>query len=180
MMILKKLIFTAVILVSAFVFSLSAAMAGLDLQNQKYIEIDDMDLNHDKRLVRTEVAEYLFYYFDRDGNESLDRIEYRRERELSFKPNEDSVLRMIDLDNDGFDDDVVYTNESFFKEAMIGDYDPDELPIDAKYFMDVSFLRLDTDHSRAIELDEWQKIYGKYAVVKPNAPPKAANQDRYN
>lgn len=173
----KPILFLAALVAGMFYFP--AAKAGLDLQNQTEIRIGDLDLDHDNRILRKEVAEYMFYYFDRDGNEVLTKGEYHAERAIAVVPYEGDAITIIDLDNDGQDDGVRYTQETFLQKAMIGEYKPDAKGIKAYNFMDIYFLRLDTDESRAIEMSEWQKAYEKHAVSKPNHAPEAANNDHY-
>ncbi len=165
---------------TAVAFPFSAAWAGLDLENQREIHIGALDLDRDGRISRKEAAEYMFFYFDHDGNEVLTKGEYHRKRKVSVVPYEGDEITVIDLDNDGQDDGVSYTTDTFLEEVMVGDYDPEDDGIKAYTFMDIYFLRLDSDKSRSIELDEWQKAYEKHAVIKPNMSPKAAKQDRYN
>ena len=86
---------------------------------------------------------------------------------------------MTAVNGDGENDDTEYTTETFLQKTMIGEHDPEAEGLKALRFLDVYFLRLDTDKSRAIELDEWQKHYLKFAAQQPNAAPKAANNDYY-
>jgi hypothetical protein len=156
------------------------AQAGLDLENQTEIRIPAMDLDQNGRLTREEMATYMFYYFDHDGNETLSQGEYYARRPLTILPYDAAALDYVDLDNDGQDDATLYTTETFLAKTMIGKPDSDEGPgIEAYEFMDLGFLRMDVDKSRYIELKEWAKHYQKFAVKKPNLPPKAADQDRY-
>jgi len=155
------------------------ALAGLDLENQKEVPIGALDIDHDGRIQRVEAAKYMFFYFDRDGNEVLTKGEYHRKLDIELIPYEGEGINIIDLDGDGQDDQTEYTLETFLQTVMIGDYDPEEKQIKAFEMMDIYFSRLDTDKSRAIELDEWQKHYLKYAVKKPNLSPKNANNDYY-
>ncbi|MGB4107325.1 MAG: hypothetical protein WBK55_05970 [Alphaproteobacteria bacterium] len=155
------------------------ATAGLDLENQTQVPIDALDLDTDGRITRTEVAKYMFYYFDRDGNESLTKGEYHTDRPIDVLPKQKPGITFIDLDNDGQDDGVEYNKDSFLETVMVGKYEPGSAEIKAMNVIDIYFLRADTDESRAIELSEWQKIYAKHAVKKENTPPEAANQDHY-
>lgn len=155
------------------------ATAGLDLENQTQIPIDALDLDADGRIIRTEVAAYMFYYFDRDGNESLTKNEYHAEHPIDVLPKQNSAITFIDLDNDSQDDGVEYNKDSFLEAVMVGEYAPGSPEIKALNVLDIYFLRADTDESRAIEMGEWQKIYAKHSVKKGNTPPEAANQDHY-
>lgn len=155
------------------------AMAGLDLENQTQVPIDALDLDVDGRITRTEVAKYMFYYFDRDGNESLTKGEYHANRPIDVLPKQNPAITFIDIDNDGKDDGVEYGKDSFLEAVMVGEYVPGSTEIKAMDIIDIYFLRADTDESRAVELSEWQKIYAKHGVKKENTPPEAANQDHY-
>ena len=155
------------------------AQAGLDLENQQEIRIDWLDLNRDKRITRAEVGEYLFFYFDRDGNESLSRSEYNRDQELTVIPYEGDFITYVDIDNDNVNDGTEFTTESFLVKAMIGTYDPEKGTIEAQDVIDKGWLRADSDRSGYIELDEWQDIYERAAVMKKNKSPAFASEDRY-
>ncbi len=156
------------------------AHAGLDLKNQTEVAIDDLDLDHNGRITRKEVAEYMFYYFDRDGNEVLTSGEYRATRPIAVKPSDGTLVTFTDLDNDGQDDGIKYDTESFLKKAMVSEYDPGGKGIRAQDFVDLYLMRIDSDKSDGVELSEWQKAYEKHAVNKPNTPTEANNNDRYN
>lgn len=167
-----------------FVFSMFVivpAHAGLDLENQEEIYVPDFDLDNDGRIIREEIAKYVFFYFDRDGNESLTKGEYHKRRPMTVLPYEADAAPFVDLDNDGEDDGVIYDTESFVKAFMVDaeEYDPEADGIKAYELMDLYFLRIDTDKSRAVELDEWQKHYKKFANRRGNIAPKAFDQDSY-
>lgn len=172
-----------ILLLSATLFPASAR-AGLDLANQTEIDIPALDLDDDGRIRREEAAEYLFYYFDRDGNETLTNGEYGADREISLLPYEAAAAPFVDLDGDGKDDGAVYTTETFLAAVMQGEYDPQAegapAVVTAKKMAGLSFLKADDNGSGAVEMTEWQKSWLRNAAVKPKQPPKAANQNRYN
>jgi hypothetical protein len=157
-----------------------AARAGLDLSNQTEIPVAALDLDHDGRIHRHEMARYMFYYFDHDGNETLTNGEYGRKRPLALVPYEGTEVSIIDLDNDGQDDGVAYDTATFAARTVIGEIDAAATEITAKIFLGTSFLKMDKDKSGGVELDEWLKAYEKHAVIQPNQPPKAADNDGYN
>ena len=166
------------------IFFVSTAHAGLDLENQTEIYIPDLDLDHDGRIHRTELAEYLFFYFDHDGNESLTKGEYRRERAFTLLPYEAEEIEFIDLDHDGKDDGLTYDMAAFLQTVMV-DKEAAAIAIedgqfDAEHVIDLYFSRLDINKNRAIDMDEWQDEYAKHGVIKPKKRPKAANNNRYN
>lgn len=164
---------------AGLILNSAPAQAGLDLENQEEIRLEWLDLDLNGRITRTEVGEYLFFYFDRDGNESLSRGEYSKEREITFIPYEGEGITFVDINHDGQHDGTDFTTETFLHSAMIGEYDPEADGIEADEVLDKGYLKADSDRSKYIELDEWQKIYGKGAKIKANAAPKSANQDRY-
>ncbi len=157
----------------------AGAQAGLNLGNQETLYVPNLDLDNDGRILRTEVAEYMFFYFDRDGNESLTKGEYHRVRPFVLVEYDPLEAQFIDINNDGEDDGVVYDTESFLAAVMLNEDYLEEDGIKAYHMMDLYFSRFDTDKSRAIELDEWQKHFQKFANRKPNMAPKAANNDYY-
>ena len=153
--------------------------AGLDLENQVDIDMPTLDLNNDGRILREEVAEYMFFFLDRDGNESLTKGEYHRERPINVLPYESESVPFIDINGDKQHDDVVYDTASFLQTIYVDEYDTDDGAIKAYDMMDIVFGRIDTDKSRAVELDEWQKHFLKFAKKRGNLAPKAANNDYY-
>ena len=72
-------LFAAALLITPF-----NANAGLDLENQTEIHIPNLDLDNNGRILRTEVAKYMFFYFDRDGNEVLTKGEYHKNRRFAL------------------------------------------------------------------------------------------------
>ena len=173
---MKSLLFAVMALV---VFVSSPSQAGLDLENQTKIYVPALDLDNDGRILRTEVAEYMFFFLDRDGNESLTKGEYHRERPITVLPYEAEGVSFIDIDNDKQHDEVVYDTAGFLQAIYVDEYDTDDGAIKAYDMMDIVFGRIDTDKSRAVELDEWQKHFQKFANKKPDQAPKAANNDYY-
>lgn len=162
----------------------SSAFAGLDLENQSQINIPDLDLDQDGRIRREEMARYMYFYFDHDGNEVLTKGEYHREYPIEILPYEAGAVDFIDLDNDGNDDGQVYTTESFLltvmvdKEAAAKAVEAGQL--DALGFIGKWFLNLDINKSRAIDLHEWMDEYSMHGVNKPARSPKAADNNRYS
>ncbi|MCB9990480.1 MAG: hypothetical protein H6867_03750 [Rhodospirillales bacterium] len=175
---MKYLSLLALCLTGLIVHTAPAA-AGLDLANQQEIALQDLDLDHNGRITREEAGTYMFFYFDYDGNESLSRGEYGKERPVTLLPYDGEGITFIDLDHDGTDDGTDFTIDSFLAKVMVDEYDPENGKIEAKDVIGTGYLKADTDRSKYIELDEWLKIYARHATKKGNLPPKAANEDRY-
>lgn len=132
------------------------------------------DLNKDNILSMQEVGKKLFYIFDTDGNEVIDNIEFDQKRVLTIIPMEKQVLTYVDLDNDGRTDEATITHETFIQKSGLIVFDEDLDGLSAADFIKLSFLQLDDNNSKVVELDEWEKAYTAMTHY-PNA-----EQDRYN
>jgi hypothetical protein len=81
---------------------------------------------------------------------------------------------MVDFDDDGTPDVTKYTSEEFSNFSMLNRFDKDNNGLSAEEFIGVPFLKLDTDHSKVIEISEWRDAYIK------SVSPLVAKQYRYN
>lgn len=138
------------------------------------VDFDSLDVNNNGVLSMPEVGQRLFYIFDVDGNEVIDNIEFTQNRVITIAPMEKHTLKMVDFESDGNVELSTYTYETFSRTSGLTRFDEDRDGLSASEFIDTSFLKLDTDESKAIELDEWKKAY-----IASRAP-KAADQDGYN
>lgn len=139
-----------------------------------YIDFNRMDRNHDGILSRSEVGAELFYLFDRDGNEIIDNVEFDRVGVYTLTPLQKETVFKIDFDEDGMADVTEYNVENFLDRTRLSRFDTDNNGLSPREFIRSSFLKLDDNDSKAIELDEWEKAYTASIL------PKAAEQDRYN
>lgn len=138
------------------------------------MNFQQFDLNGNGILSMPEVGEKLFYIFDTDGNEVIDNIEFNRDRVVTITPMEKITVKMVDIDSDGVSEASNYTYETFNQSSGLARFDGDLDGLSPADFIDTSFLALDTDSSKAIELDEWKKAY-----ISSRAP-LSADQDGYN
>lgn len=158
----------------------SVTMTTKSVVNQKpidgHVQVDfnSLDLNKNGILSMAEVGERLFYIFDADGNEVIDNIEFGQNRVITIAPMEKHTLKMVDFESDGNVELSTYTYETFSRTSGLTRFDEDRDGLSAAEFIDTSLLKLDTDDSKTIELDEWKKHY-----IASRAP-KAADQDGYN
>jgi hypothetical protein len=132
------------------------------------------DLNGDNVLSMKEVGTKLFYIFDTDGNEIIDNIEINNRQVMTIIPMEKKTFTFVDLNNDGHAEASSYTSEAFIKDSRLARFDKNNDGLSAGEFVEKSFLELDTDNSKAVELDEWKKAYIA-SLSAPNADP-----DHYN
>lgn len=145
-----------------------------DLPDTYKVNFAAMDLNHDGILSRSEVGRKLFYIFDTDGNEVIDNIEFDKPKVLTVIPLEKTELTMVDFDDDGKPDVTKYTSEEFANFSMLNRFDKDNDGLSAEEFIGESFLKLDTDKSKVIEIKEWRDAY------IASLSPLSAKQYRYN
>lgn len=132
------------------------------------------DLNNDGMLSRAEIGNKLFYQFDRDGNESLDNIEWNKPIMISLAPVETITITKMDIDGDGVDDNEQIEVDVFMKATGLEAFDNDGNGISPREFTGKSVLQMDIDKSGLIEMKEWKKAY------KDSRAPLAANNDIYN
>ena len=170
---------------SLWVFTVSApAPAGTvtektivtqkELSNVQKINFDAFDLNKDNILSMAEVGEKLFYIFDTDGNEVIDNVEFERKQVMTIIPMEKRTFIFSDYDDDGHAESSSYTYESFIQQSQLMRFDKDRDGLSPADFIGMSFLELDDDKSKAIELQEWKEEY----IAK--VFPSSAEQERYN
>ncbi len=144
-----------------------------DLPNIEKTDFGAFDLNHDNILSMSEVGKKLFYIFDTDGNEVIDNIEFDHKQVMTIIPMEKNTYQFVDFDTDGKTDVATYTYETFFQQSGLMRFDQDMDGLSPADFIEMTFLELDDNNSKAIELDEWKEEY--------TAKVKAANaeQERY-
>lgn len=145
-----------------------------ELDNAQKIDFSALDMNGDSILSMKEVGEKLFYIFDADGNEVIDNIEFDHKNVMTIIPMEKEIFTFVDWDNDGSTDQATYTYETFIDQSGLMRFDENHNGLSPADFMEMSFLELDDNKSKAIELDEWKEEY----MVK--VKPAAAEQERYN
>src|SRR5690606_18064770 len=115
-----------------------------------------------------------FYIFDADGNHVIDNIEFDQPRVITVAPMEKHTIRMVGYEDDGVVEVSSYSYETFMEGSGLTRFDNDLDGLSAREFIGRSFLSLDKDDSKAIELDEWKAAY------KDTRRPRAADQDNYN
>lgn len=145
----------------------------VDLPNMEKTNFSAFDLNKDGILDMVEVGTKLFYIFDTDGNEVIDNIEFENKKVMTIIPMEKETFKFVDYNGDGAADDTSYTHEAFFKTSGLMRFDQNMDGLSPHDFVEQTFLVLDDNNSKAIELDEWKEAYIKYAR------PPVAEQERY-
>lgn len=138
------------------------------------VEFSVFDLNNDHVLTMQEVGKKLFYIYDTDGNEVIDNNEFDNKKVVTIAPVQKNTYTFVDYDNDGHAEEATYTYETFLERSLLAEFDEDMDGLSAEDFIETSFLKLDDDGSKAIELEEWEEEY--MARVKP----ENAEQERYN
>lgn len=138
------------------------------------VEFSAFDYNHDGILSMEEVGEKLFYLFDRDGNEIIDNIEFTQNSVLTIAPMKKETITLVDYYNDGIIEQSTYTYETFLQESQLSRFADDLDGLSPKEFVDTSFLIMDDNHDKAIDLQEWKEAYIAMVI------PANAEQERYN
>jgi hypothetical protein len=145
-----------------------------NIEGSKSIDFTEFDVNKDGLYGREEVGEKLFYLFDQDGNQVIDNIEWDNRNIYTIVPLEKETYRFVDYNDDGHTDLTTYDYDVFYDETGLIRFDQNKNGLSAKEFIETPYLKLDTDNSTTIELDEWKKAY------EERLSPLSADQDIYN
>lgn len=145
-----------------------------EVPNVRKTDLNAFDLNHDNILSIPEVGTKLFYLFDTDGNEVIDNVEFNNANFMTIIPMQEQTFTFVDSDSDGKAESSSYTYNTFFQESRLARFDKEMNGLSPADFIGSSFLELDDDNSKVIELPEWKEAYTIMVHAK-NAEP-----ERYN
>ena len=134
----------------------------------RLINFMDFDLNQDKTLSTFEIGEMLFKLFDSDGNEVIDNVEYEHRNVMTVVPMEKETVISYDFDNDGQADRVERSYERVLEETKLSRFDNGGGGISPRDFAEKSFLEMDVNRSKMIELNEWRGAYIE-SIAEKNA-----------
>lgn len=137
------------------------------------INFANFDLDNDGIYTMEEVGEELFYAFDQDGNEVLDKGEWEDKLVLTIQPVQKTTAVHIDYDDDGELDTATYTYERFYQDSGLIRFDDNANGLSAAEFIDEPFMVMDDNDTRTIDLQEWKEAY--LVDVVPHLEP-----ERYN
>jgi hypothetical protein len=142
------------------------------------IPVDFMafDRNHDGILSSGEVGQTLFYIFDADGNEIIDNVEFDQARVYTMEKVKKEVTVKLDLNNDGIADRIEADTDTALQHTHLARFGSGaaDTKLSAREFIDSSFLKLDINDDKAIDLKEWKQAYIE------SVRPETAIQERYN
>jgi hypothetical protein len=127
----------------------------------------DFDLNGDGILSTQEVGEMLFKLFDSDGNALIDNVEFEKRNVMTVVPMQQETVVRYDFNNDGFPDKVERAHETFMEKTQLSRFDLAGGGLSPRDFVGKSFMRMDIDRSRFIELNEWRGAYDE-AINRKN------------
>lgn len=125
----------------------------------RLVNLMDYDANNDGVLSTREVGEMLFKLFDSDGNMLIDNQEFEKRNVMSLVPMEKETVVQYDFDNDGLADKVERAHETFMKKTQLSRFDMVGEGISPHDFMGKSFMLVDIDRSRFVEINEWRGAY---------------------
>lgn len=134
----------------------------------RLVNFSDFDLNQDGILSTFEVGEMLFKLFDADGNEVIDNVEFERRNVMTLVPMEKETITSYDFDNDGLADRVERSYERVLEETHLSRFDNGGDGISPRDFVGKSFLAMDVNRDKAIELSEWRGAYIE-SIAEKNA-----------
>lgn len=127
----------------------------------------DFDLNRDGLLSTQEVGEMLFKLFDSDGNGLIDNVEFEKRNVMTVVPMEKETTVSYDFDNDGLPERVERAHETFMEKTQLSRFDLVGGGLSPRDFVGKSFMRMDIDRSRFVELNEWRGAYDE-AINRKN------------
>jgi hypothetical protein len=130
-----------------------------ELPNMEKTDFMAFDLNNDGILSMKEVGEKLFFIFDKDGNQVIDNIEFDQKRVMTIIPMEKQVFTFVDENDDGTPNEATFTYETFIEQSGLIRFDQNMNGLSAAEFIQDSFLQLDDNNSKVVELDEWKRAY---------------------
>jgi len=156
------------------VITTKSTVSAQPMEDTNIIDFSSFDHNHDNILSMAEVGEKLFYIFDTDGNEIIDNIEFEQNSMMTITPMEKETITLVDHHGDGTVEHTTYTYETFLKESQLIRFADDHDGLSPREFIGTSFLIMDDNNDKAIDLQEWKEGY-----ITMTIPPNA-EQERYN
>lgn len=132
----------------------------------RMVNFMDFDLNGDGVLSTAEVGEMLFRLFDLDGNGLIDNVEFEKRSVMTVVPMEKETIVKYDFDNDGQPDKVERAHETFMEKTQLSRFDLAGGGLSPRDFVGKSFLQMDINRSRFIELNEWRGAYDEAINAK--------------
>jgi hypothetical protein len=138
------------------------------------IDFMAFDTNHDGVLSANEVGEKLFYLFDTDGNEVIDNVEFDQGRVYTLQKVKKTTTVAVDLNDDGIPDSVTSDADVALQNTHLARFNTNGDKLSAHEFIDKSFLALDVNDDKTIDLNEWKQAYAE------SVRPITAIQERYN
>jgi hypothetical protein len=136
------------------------------------INLTAFDVNEDGTLSMQEVGERLFRLFDRDGNHSIDNIEWDTKAIMTIIPMEQQTLKFVDLNDDGNPEVVEHTEATFLKDSHLMRFDDNKDGLTPKEFIGKGYENLDDDQDKLINLEEWKEAYMESLHSPVNEPEK--------
>ena len=133
----------------------------------------EMDQNDDYMLGIDEIGTSLFEFYDNDGNEVLDNMEFDNPKVLTVRPVDVEKFTFVDLDNDGVAEQQTYSYEVMWERSGLAMFDDNQDGLAPNEFVGQSFLEMDDNDDKAIDLQEWREAY-----IMSRAPANA-EQERY-
>lgn len=127
--------------------------------NMNVVDFRQFDANQDNVLTREEVGEKLFYTFDKDGNQLIDNIEFKRPMVLTFAPMQRVTTQFVDYNSDGIADRTSSNQERFMQQTGLSRFNPDGTGLAADEFIGIPFKKADRDGSGRIDVKEWKEVY---------------------
>jgi len=134
----------------------------------RLINFMDFDMNQDGILSTFEIGEMLFKLFDSDGNQVIDNVEFEHRNVMTLVPMETETIVTYDFDNDGQADRVERSYERALEETQLSRFDNGGEGISPRDFVEKSFLEMDVNRSKMIELSEWRGAYIE-SIAEKNA-----------
>lgn len=123
------------------------------------VDFSVFDTNQDGVYSKEEVGERLFKSFDKDGNELVDKNEWKLKTVITIIPMQRQTIKSVEYNNDGIAHETVHTYEEFNAATGLSKFDLNKNGLSAQEFIGKDFYKVDTNKDNFIDIDEWRSAY---------------------
>ncbi|MGE4312932.1 MAG: hypothetical protein AB7E85_01510 [Pseudobdellovibrionaceae bacterium] len=123
------------------------------------LTLEAMDTNRDMTVSMDEVSAALFKFYDGDGNEVIDNIEFDNPKVATIRPVDVEKYTFVDFDNDGVAEASSFEYDVMYQRSGLARFDGDNDGLSPAEFLDESFLEADKNNDKGVDAKEWAAAY---------------------